>query len=425
MSALNQALLEQARRYAENGDGRADKAYALVLENDAFNAEARTHLARVAMKAGKPETALEHLSVALRVAPGKAALWRSMGLTRMALEQWPEATAAFEQCLQLAPAMHAARLHLGQCLERQDRHDEATKAYLQALSEAQRAGLWLDSETTPPWLSETIAHAISVANRGRNEIHDALMTPLRARFPADGLQRVELAVRGMLGFDTVQSPNPKQQPTFLYFPGLPDRPVFTRDLFPWFEALEAAFAHIRAEAAAVLEAQEGLSPFLALGENDRAADYLGGAQPAWDAYFFYRHGIRYDAGHAACPKTSAALESLPLVRIEGHAPEICFSVLGAGSHILPHYGTSNIRSVVHLPLIVPEHCALKVLDTEIPGKAGTCFAFDDTYLHEAWNRSTAPRVILLMDTWNPHLTEIEKLAMAEVVAKTGHLNTPG
>jgi aspartate beta-hydroxylase len=45
-------------------------------------------------------------------------------------------------------------------------------------------------------------------------------------------------------------------------------------------------------------------------------------------------------------------------------------------------------------------------------------------LHEAWNRSTAPRVILLMDTWNPHLTEIEKLAMAEVVAKTGHLNTP-
>jgi aspartate beta-hydroxylase len=66
-----------------------------------------------------------------------------------------------------------------------------------------------------------------------------------------------------------------------------------------------------------------------------------------------------------------------------------------------------------------------VLDTEIPGKAGECFAFDDTYLHEAWNRSAAPRVILLMDTWNPHLTEIEKLAMAEVVARTGHLNTAG
>jgi aspartate beta-hydroxylase len=422
MSALNHALLEQARRYAENGDAQADKAFALVLENDAFNIEARTHLARAAMQAGKPEAALDHLSVAVRVAPAKAALWRNLGLAHMALEHWPEASSAFAQCLQLAPTMHAARLHLGQCLERQDRHDEATKTYLQALSEAQRAGLWLNAETTPPWLAETIAHAVSVANRGRNEIHDTLMAPLRARFSAQELARVELAVRGLLGFETLQSPHPKQQPTFLYFPGLPETPVFERGLFPWFDKLESAFDVIRAEAATVLEARNGLSPFLTLSENDRAADYLGGAQPAWDAYFFYRHGQRYAEEHASCPQTSAVLESLPLVRIAEHAPEICFSVLGAGSHILPHYGTSNIRSVVHLPLIVPEDCALKVLDSEIPGKAGSCFAFDDTYLHEAWNRSAAPRVILLMDTWNPHLTEIEKIALAEIVAKTGHLN---
>lgn len=422
MSAMTLALLEQARRYAENGDVQADKAFALVLENDAFNIEARTHLARTAMQSGKPEAALEHLTVAVRVAPAKAALWRNLGLARMALEHWPEATAAFEQCLQLAPMMHAARLHLGQCLERQDRHDEATKAYLQALSEAQRAGLWLDDATTPPWLAEPIAHAITVANRGRNEIHDTLMAPLRARFSVQELARVELAVRGLLGFETVQSPHPKQQPTFLYFPELPEAPVFDRSLFPWFDHLESAFEAIRDEAAAVLQARSGLSPFLTLGENDRAADYLGGKQAAWDAYFFYRHGRHYAEEHAACPRTSAVLESLPLVRITEHAPEICFSVLGAGSHILPHYGTSNIRSVVHLPLIVPENCALKVLDTEIPGKSGACFAFDDTYLHEAWNRSSVPRVILLMDTWNPHLTEIEKIALTEIVAKTGHLN---
>ncbi|MFY8205658.1 MAG: tetratricopeptide repeat protein [Arenimonas sp.] len=79
MSALNLALLEQARQFAGNGDARAEKAFALVLENDAFNVEARAFLARVAMQAGHPEGALEHLSVALRVAPGKPALWRSMG----------------------------------------------------------------------------------------------------------------------------------------------------------------------------------------------------------------------------------------------------------------------------------------------------------------------------------------------------------
>jgi aspartate beta-hydroxylase len=422
MSAINNALLEQARRYAENGEPQAEKAFAMVLENDAFNVEARIFLARAAMLSGAPASAREHLLVATRVAPAKAALWRSLGLAEMALEQWPQAEQAFERCLQLSPSMHAARLHLGQCLERQDRHGEATKAYLQALSEAQRAGLWLNAESTPPWLADGIAHAIAVANRGRAEIHEELMAPIRQRFDADDLGRVELAVRGILGLEPVASANPKQRPTFMYFPGLPETPVFDRALFPWFAQLESAFEAIRDEAAAVLSSQNGLSPFLAMGEKDKLADYLGGDQPAWDAHFFYRHGNPYPDHLRDCPQTAAMLESLPLVHITEHAPEICFSVLTAGTHILPHYGTSNIRSVVHLPLIVPEQCALKVLDTVVPGKAGECFAFDDTFLHEAWNRGRDTRVILLMDTWNPHLTEIEKLAMAEVIAKTGHLN---
>ena len=419
MSAVVNALLEQARRHVRDNDGRAGKAFALVLENDAFNIEARTFLARAAMQAGNPLLAFGHLDIATRVNPDNAALWRSLGLAHSALGQWPEAQAALQRCLQLAPKMHAARLHLGKTLEQQGQHSEAMKAYLQALSEAQRDGLWLDEASTPPWLMDDIQHAVEIANLGRHELYEALMQPLLDRFGADDLRRVDLCVKGILGFEQLHAPNPKQKPTFMYFPGLPDSPVFERSLFPWFERLESLYADIRAEAEKVVDAQNGLSPFLNLGEKDRAGDYLGGTQPHWDAYFFYRHGEKYTEQHAACPKTASALESLPLVRIAEHAPEICFSVLTAGTHILPHYGTTNTRSVVHLPLIVPDGCALKVLDRVIPGKAGECFAFDDTYLHEAWNRGTGTRVILLMDTWNPHLSEVEKLALAEVVAQTG------
>jgi len=113
---------------------------------------------------------------------------------------------------------------------------------------------------------------------------------------------------------------------------------------------------------------------------------------------------------------------LPLVRISEHAPEICFSMLTAGTHILPHYGTSNIRSVVHLPLIVPENCALKVENELVLTKAGECFAFDDTFLHEAWNRGSGTRAILLMDAWNPHLTETERLCLTELVKLIGDFN---
>lgn len=422
MTAIIQALLNQARQYVENNDSRAEKVFATVLENDSFNIEARTFLARAAMQAGKPLQAFEHLEIATRVSPGNAALWRSLGLTHIALEQWPQAQTAFEQCLQLAPKMHAARLHLGKSLEKQNKHKEAVKTYLNALSQAQREGLWLDESSTPPWLLQDIRHASELANRGRSELHESMMAPLLERFGKDDLQRVYRCVKGALGLEDLKAMSTRQKPTFMHFPGLPETPVFDRGLFPWFEQLENNYEAIRNEAETILEQQDALSPFLALGESDKVSDYLGGQQPNWDAYFFYRHGEKHGQHHKDCPNTSAVLESLPLVRISEHAPEICFSMLSSGTHILPHYGTSNVRSVVHLPLIVPENCALKVEDQLIPGEAGKCFAFDDTFLHEAWNRGGGKRTILLMDTWNPHLTEVERLCLTQIIATIGHFN---
>lgn len=422
MTAIIEALLNQARQYVQSNDSRAEKAFAIVLDNDAFNVEARTFLARLAMQAGKPQQAFEHLQIATRANPGNAALWRSLALTHSALEQWPQAQSAFEQCLQLSPKMHAARLHLGKALERQGKQSEAVKTYLAVLSQAQRDGLWLDESTTPPWLLNDVRHASDLANRGRMELYENLMQPLILRFGKDDLQRVDLCVKGVLGFEQLVSGNSKQKPTFMYFPGLPETPVFNGGLFPWFEQLENSFEAIRDEAENILSQKNALSPFLSLSEADKASDYLGGDKPRWDAYFFYRHGEKLFEHHHACLQTSTALESLPLVRINEHAPEICFSMLTAGTHILPHYGTSNIRSVVHLPLIVPENCALKVHDQLVAGKAGECFAFDDTFLHEAWNRSSDSRTILLMDTWNPHLTNVERQCMAELVKTIGDFN---
>ena len=45
---------------------------------------------------------------------------------------------------------------------------------------------------------------------------------------------------------------------------------------------------------------------------------------------------------------------------------------------------------------------------------GQVVVFDDTYEHEAWNRSDQTRVVLIFDIWNPHLTEPERAAMSDV-----------
>ena len=121
-----------------------------------------------------------------------------------------------------------------------------------------------------------------------------------------------------------------------------------------------------------------------------------------------------DENCARCPRTAAILDALPLVRIREHAPEICFSVLTPGTHILPHRGVTNTRVVTHFPLVVPEDCALNVGGELRAWEAGHCFTFDDTFEHEAWNRGESNRVVMLMDCWNPYLTQIERDAVTEL-----------
>ena len=69
---------------------------------------------------------------------------------------------------------------------------------------------------------------------------------------------------------------------------------------------------------------------------------------------------------------------------------------------------TNVRSIVHLPLIVPGDCGFRVGGETREWTIGEAFAFDDTIEHEAWNRSDQDRAVLIIDTWNPHLSEHER-----------------
>jgi aspartyl/asparaginyl beta-hydroxylase (cupin superfamily) len=92
-----------------------------------------------------------------------------------------------------------------------------------------------------------------------------------------------------------------------------------------------------------------------------------------------------------------------------------FSILKPRTRIPPHTGTSNARVTVHLPLIVPPGCGFRVGAETREWRVGEAWAFDDTIEHEAWNDSDQPRAILIIDTWNPFLSEAER----EVVRRIG------
>jgi aspartate beta-hydroxylase len=319
--------------------------------------------------------------------------------------------------------MFVARLRLGVALEQQGRRHEAMLAYFGAIDVAQAQGRWLDDATTAPGLRDAVKHAVRYVAAGRRELFDAVIEPLRQRYGRSELVRVDQCLAIYLGEQAAAQPDPRQRPPVQYLPGLASRTFYPRERFPEQARLEAAADAIRTELRAVLaHAQDELVPFLGTNTSEELLGSSGPRDAAWDAFFFYRHGVRHDPQCARCPRTSTLLDSLPLVRVREHAPETLFSVLRPGTHILPHRGVTNTRLVTHLPLIVPPDCALRVGGETHAWQEGRCVTFDDTFEHEAWNRSDRDRVVLILDSWNPDLSEAERAAVTDLVAAIGDFN---
>ena len=209
-----------------------------------------------------------------------------------------------------------------------------------------------------------------------------------------------------------------QEPMQLHYPGLAAIEFHDREAFPWLDELEAATTDIRKELVAVLrEDGEDLAPYVDFPKGAPFGPWaeLNGSS-RWGAFHLIFDGrvVAWNAKRA--PKTMAALARLPQPWMAGRSPMATFSVLQPRTRIPPHTGVANTRLIVHLPLIVPAGCGLRVGAETREWREGEAFVFDDTIEHEAWNDSDEPRAILICDVWNPALAEDERAAIAAVMA---------
>jgi aspartate beta-hydroxylase len=327
------------------------------------------------------------------------------------------ARAALEAALLRQPRVLEGWLMLGEVCEALGDTPASVRARSRLFVESNAQGRWLDPGTTEPQWQPAVRRAIDAYRRDKRELLFAAFAEVRERHGAESLRRFERALTGHLREWDARPPDARQRPKWFWFPDLPPGPYHDPMLQPWAATLRDAWQDIRDEAAELLREDRDFVSFLGLKPGQKAPESIGGAasNPAWDAFFFYNHGVRFDANHERCPRTSALLESIELCRIARQAPEICFSLIRPQSTILAHYGVTNVRLVFHLPLIVPPDCALDVGGIEHRWREGEPVLFDDTYVHAASNRSDQPRLILLMDCWNPHLTQAEKEAVRLVI----------
>jgi aspartate beta-hydroxylase len=404
--------------------GRAEEAE--VACERRINAEpgdlvALNVLALVALRQSRVERAVTLLERGAALAPTDATTLHNLGRAREAAGDSAGALSADRAAVHAAPATPQVRLHFARSLERCGEVQGALLQYMRAIKEAQAAGAWNDAASTPPALRPLVEHAVLAIRTFRRSLLDGVLAPLVNRYGRSDLERVSAAVRVYLGEGHPGFSDPRQRPSFLYIPGLPTSPYFDRRLFAWLPILEARSEEITGELMALLSGSHGRERVFHSDELELENLRGNGAPPRWDGYYFYRHGGRRADNCAACPATAAAVDALPLIRIREHGPEVLFSVFEPGTQLAAHRGVTNARAVSHLPLIVPPDCALSVGGEVHAWRVGRGVVFDDTFDHEAWNRSAEVRVVLIADIWNPYLTESERCAINDVIVAIGDL----
>lgn len=173
-----------------------------------------------------------------------------------------------------------------------------------------------------------------------------------------------------------------------------DRPVFDRQLFPFLDVLEEKSDIIAAEAKKVLAERNGVHPLGDVSPDHRRIAH----DRRWKSFFLIGYGYRLNHNCERCPETTRLLEQVPGLN-SGF-----FSILEAGATIPRHKGVTKAILSGHLGLSIPKDrmsCAIKVDDQTCHWENGKAFVFDDTFHHEAWNRTDEDRVILLLQFKRP------------------------
>jgi len=173
-----------------------------------------------------------------------------------------------------------------------------------------------------------------------------------------------------------------------------DQEFFDPKDFPWVGEVEADWGKVRAELDALLPYTANIPAFQELQPAQKALTQDDG----WKTFFFYAYGLKARGNCRRCPETTKLLKQMPGMKTA------FFSILAPGKHLPPHRGPWKGVLRLHLGLLIPEPaelCAIRVGSQTRNWQEGKVMIFDDTFEHEAWNRTDGVRVILFVDIMRP------------------------
>ncbi|WP_309662362.1 aspartyl/asparaginyl beta-hydroxylase domain-containing protein [Sphingomonas sp.] len=349
----------------------------------------------------QPAAAAQFFARATEAEPREATLWMNLATAGRAQADADAERRALDRALELDRFHFMALLRKAELEERCGRTREAVLGWNAVV---QVAASIVDR---PPMMDEAIRRGQAYLAAQVVDLAANLDREFGADRAADpDLRRFNACMDHLLGRRAIY----RNECQGIQYPFLPADEFFDKRLMPWLADVERHTDAIRDEALALLESPgEALRPYIRMDKGMPENKWTALDQSLdWGACFLWEYGEPNPAVLDRCPATAAALKLAPQNRIPGKAPSAFFSILKPGAHIPPHIGVTNTRAIIHLPLVVPKGCWLRVGGERREWVEGEALAFDDTIEHEAENPTSERRIVLIFDVWNPHLTTAEQ-----------------
>jgi aspartate beta-hydroxylase len=222
---------------------------------------------------------------------------------------------------------------------------------------------------------------------------ERLLETTKERYGPAAVERLELALAPT---SPLAPRDPWQKDAGFVFPGIPQTGWHDAGDLPIVERLELSWEVILSEMRGVVSSRQGFQNYVAMGGDQSVIP------SEWKAFYFKQGPRDCSANLQRCPRTAQLVTSSPRV-----ADNVFFSALNAGGAIAPHAAEWNCLLNVHLGLVVPDGCEIRVGSETRKWTQGKCLTFDASFEHEVRNRSDSTRFVLFLDVWHPDLTDVE------------------
>ena len=418
MNAINKTA-QDVQNYLQNGDFNTALGLAKdILEDNPQDVYCLSIVAQSEFSSGHLEQAASTLKKALDIDPNEINLNRNLGIINNKLGDFKQSTQCFLNGIENNtenPKILLDVLLMAISLDKISNQLARNVIEFVFSQSLQLSRAYLNKDELP-LISEASSIANHIIRDGKYNEQKIALDELALGFSEGDKKRLYDFLDVFHGIQAPQYADNLQRPSYHVFPGLEPIAFYDTSGFDWVHALEEKYHDINTELMKLYAETDNVKPYIEGSMTGNAGlDGLANSLE-WSSIHLIKAGVKNQELLNKCPQTQEALSQLPMPVLSGNAPEVFLSVLKPGAEIKPHYGLSNIKLTVHLGLDIPENCAIRVGQETQTWSDGKVLIFDDSFKHEAWNRSDKERKVLIIEVWHPDLTDLEKQGITKIMA---------